>query len=139
MVKIGLGVFLLLQAVLDAKTQYVSMPLLFLQAGAGLWLGCLEGISGVDLWSRFLPGLLLLAASFFSREKIGQGDGWLFASLGVYLTAVQQVFLLFCAALLAVLWIIPLLCLRRVEKDSALAFIPFVAAAYVGGCCYGCF
>lgn len=137
--KIWLGVFLLLQAVLDAKTQYVSMPLLVLQAGAGLCMGCLEGISGTALWYRFLPGLLLLTVSFFSGEKVGQGDGWLFVSLGVYLSAMEQLVLLLFAVFLAALWIIPFLFLRCVEKNGTLPFAPFVLAAYMGGCCYGWF
>lgn len=139
MTKVCLGVFLLVQAVLDAKTRYVYLPVLLLQAAVGIALGCLNGLSGAALWGRFSPGLALLLVSFLCGSRIGRGDGWLFAALGVYLTAGQQLLLFFCAVFLAAMWIIPLLMMGRVEKDSELAFVPFVLAAYVGGCLYGWF
>lgn len=137
MARYCLGIFLGLQAVTDQRTGYVSMTLLILQSAAGLYLGCLRGVSGPELWGRFLPGAVLLAASRFSGEKIGQGDGWLFVSLGIYLSALQQITLLFLSVCLAALWIIPRLCFHFVEKDSEVAFIPFVLAAYLGGWYYG--
>lgn len=139
MTKVCLGVFLLVQAVLDAKTRYVYLPVLLLQAAVGIALGCLKGISGAALWVRFIPGMALLLVSFLCRGRIGRGDGWLFAAMAVYLTAGQQMLLFFCAVFLAAMWIIPLLMMGCVEKDSELAFVPFVLAAYVRGCLYGWF
>lgn len=139
MTKVCLVVFLLVQAVLDAKTRYVYLPLLLLQASAGIALGCLKGMSGAVLWVRFFPGMALLLVSSLCRGRIGRGDGWLFAALAVYLTAGQQLLLFLGAVFLAAVWTIPLLIMGRVEKDSELAFVPFVLAAYVGGCLYGWF
>lgn len=139
MEKLCLGAFLLFQAILDGKTGKVHLLLLLAQAGAGLGLGCLSGLSGTDQWSRFLPGLCLLGAAYASGEKIGAGDGWLFLALGVYLTAIQQVILFSWAVFLAGLWTIPLFLLQRVEKDTALPFVPFVLFVYAGGVFYGWF
>lgn len=134
-----LGIFLLLQAILDGRTRYVSMSALALQTAVGLGTGCLRDVSGEILWSRFLPGLLILAISCITKEKVGRGDGWLFVALGVYLTAEQQLLLLCGAAILASLWTVLLFCRGRVDKSTTVAFVPFVLAAYVGGCFYGCF
>ena len=86
---------------------------------------------------RFMPGIVLLCVSALSREGIGQGDAWLFVTLGVYLQAGQQMILFGAALFLAAVWI--LLFWRRdsVEKDRTLPFVPFVLAAYMGGCYYG--
>ena len=130
---------LLVQAFLDARTGYVSMPLLLAQTVAGVVAGGLKEVSGTLMVWRFMPGLLLLASSVLSREKIGQGDAWLFVALGVYLSAGQQVILLGVALFLAAVWIILFRRRNVVEKDIELPFVPFVLAAYVGGCCYGWF
>ena len=129
--------FLLVQAFLDARTGYVSMPLLLAQAVMGVIAGGLKDVSGILIVWRFMPGIVLLCVSALSREGIGQGDAWLFVTLGVYLQAGEQMILFGAALFLAAVWI--LLFWRRdsVEKDRTLPFVPFVLAAYMGGCYYG--
>ena len=72
--------FLLVQAFLDARTGYVSMPLLLAQAVMGLIAGGLKDVSGILIVWRFMPGIVLLCVSALSREGIGQGDAWLFVT-----------------------------------------------------------
>ena len=139
MKRVCLGVFLLMQGLLDARTGYVSVPLLLVQAVVGIGMKCSGELWGQMWVERFSPGLVLLVFSALSRERIGQGDGWLFLVLGLYLTAVQQVILLLCALLLASMWIISAFLMHRVDKESGLPFVPFMLAAYVGGCIYGWF
>ncbi len=139
MMQVCLALFLGVQAVLDGKGGYVYMPLLALQSLVGLLLGGLEGTTGILLWSRFVPGLLLLLAAFPGERRIGRGDGWLFLSLGIYLSVLQQLWLLFLATLLAGLWTIPSLFASSGEKKREVAFVPFVLAAYLGGWYYGWF
>ena len=139
MKRLFLGLFLLAQAILDAKTGYVSLPLLLLQTLAGIFTGTCAHGSDILSVGRFFPGIVLLAASFFTKEGIGQGDAWLFMALGIYLTAEQQVLLLFASLLSADVWIILLKWLRHGENQREIPFVPFVLAAYVGGCCYGWF
>ena len=139
MKRVCLSVFLLMQGLLDARTGYVSVPLLLVQAFVGIGMKCSGELWGQIWVERFLPGIVLLVFSAVSRERIGQGDGWLFLVLGIYLTALQQVILLLYALFLASMWIIPAFLMRRVEKESGLPFVPFVLAAYVGGCIYGWF
>lgn len=139
MKRVCLGVFLLMQGLLDARTGYVSVPLLLVQAVVGIGMKCSGELWGQMWGERFFPGIVLLVFSVLSRERIGQGDGWLFLVLGLYLTAVQQVILLLCALFLASMWIIPAFLMHRVDKESGLPFVPFMLAAYVGGCIYGWF
>lgn len=139
MERLFLGMFLLAQAVLDAKTGYVSLPLLLLQTLVGIFTGTFAQGSDILSVSRFFPGIVLLYTSFFTKEGIGQGDAWLFMALGIYLTAGQQLFLLCAALLSADLWIFLMKWLRRGENRREIPFVPFVLAAYVGGCCYGWF
>ena len=137
--RICLGAFLFMQALLDASTGYVSVPLLLVQAAVGIGMNWGELQSGQIWVVCFFPGIVLLAFSVLSRERIGQGDGWLFLVLGLYLSAVQQAILLLCALFLASMWIIPSFLMHRVDKENGLPFVPFVLAAYVGGCIYGWF
>ena len=125
MKRICLGAFLFMQALLDASTGYVSVPLLLVQAAVGIGMNWGELQSGQIWVVCFFPGIVLLAFSVLSRERIGQGDGWLFLVLGLYLSASM--------------WIIPSFLMHRVDKENGLPFVPFVLAAYVGGCIYGWF
>ena len=139
MKRVCLGVFLLMQGLLDACTGYVSVTLLLVQTFVGIGITDSGELWGQMWVERFFPGIVLLVFSVLSKERIGQGDGWLFLVLGLYLSAVQQAILLLCALFLASMWIIPSFLMHRVDKENGLPFVPFVLAAYVGGCIYGWF
>ena len=113
------------------------MPLLLAQAVMGVIAGGLKDVSGILIVWRFMPGIVLLCVSALSREGIGQGDAWLFVTLGVYLQAGQQMILFGAALFLAAVWIILFRRRGSVNKDGTLPFVPFVLAAYMGGCYYG--
>ena len=134
-----LGVFLLIQAILDGRKGYVDLRILFVQSIVGLWMSDLSA-AGINEWLiRILPGMALLWISFLSAGKIGAGDGWLFVSLCVYLTAAQQIVLFSGAVILSAVWTAALICLRRVDKECEVPFVPFVLLAYVGGVYSGWF
>ncbi len=76
-----------------------------------------------------IPGILLLAAAFLSREGIGYGDGLLVLLLGPVYGWMRLSAGICVAFLLTALVCVVLLVLRRVHRSSRLPFVPFLTAA----------
>ena len=128
--------FLFAAAWLDQKTG--ELPLIL--SGAGATAGTLfcfftgssefpELLPGFLL--GFLPGMLLLALAFFSKQAVGYGDGAIFLAAGTFLGIEKTVWLLVCALLAAGVVSLLLLVLKKRNKKTSVPVIPFVLAGYV--------
>ncbi len=128
-VEFVLFLFLAVCAVFDGL--YKQIPLIV------VWLGmltavCLQiygamGETGI-LTAAFslIPGAGFLLLSFFTREKVGYGDGWVLLMIGLFL-GVYRCFLVLLAGLLAESAIaIVLLALRKIQRDREIPFSPFL-------------
>lgn len=105
----------------DVKEQRVSMPVI-LELG---FTGMLSAVSEGRVPS-LLPGCLVLLAGFFSRERIGYGDGWLMLALGMWADTAELFRLFFGGIMFGFLYA---LCFRKKE----LPLVPFLTAAYIMG------
>lgn len=73
-----------------------------------------------------IPGAGFLLLSFFTREKVGYGDGWVLLMIGLFLGA-YRCFLVLLAGLLAEsVAAIVLLALRKIQRDREIPFSPFL-------------
>lgn len=134
-----LGIFLTLHAVVDAKSGYIYLPLVWVQMAVGFFGGCLQGRDLLELCIRLLPGACLFPVSYVTRERIGRGDAWLLMAAGLYLKLWQQLYLWSLASVLAFLWTMWQFIRHRVDKEAEIAFAPFVWLGYLGGVCCGWF
>ncbi len=132
MVKLGIvWIFLGVGCVYDLL--YKKIPL-FLVLGGGCVAGILaiaEGIGGAELLYALLPGVCLMAAAFFSREKVGYGDGLFLLVLGLLEGGKACIRDLFWGLLLLAVVGLVLLVLRKARKDKEIPFIPFLLTAHV--------
>ena len=71
-----------------------------------------------------LPGCLILLTGFFSRERIGYGDGWLMLALGMWMNTAELLRLFSGGVMLGFLY--SLGCRKR-----DIPLVPFLTAAYV--------
>ena len=71
-----------------------------------------------------LPGCLVLAAGYFSREKIGYGDGWLLLALGMWMDTEHLFCLLWGGMAFCFLCAV---CFRKREFP----LVPFLTAVYI--------
>ena len=99
-------------------------------AGSGV-VAFLVGREGslTELALSFLPGLLLLAVAFLTREKLGYGDGLMVLMMGPVFGWMQLSAGLCLAFFLSAGVSVVLLCMRRVDRNSRLPFIPFLMTA----------
>lgn len=124
-----LFLFLAVCAVFDGL--YKQIPLIV------VWLGmlmavCLQiygamGETGILAAAvSLLPGVGFFLLSFFSREKVGYGDGWVLLMIGLFL-GVYRCFLILLVGLLAESAVaIVLLAFRKIQRDREIPFSPFL-------------
>lgn len=126
----GLCLLLLIASIEDLRHRRVNPYWLLLHAGFAIAarsiLGeLLPGLAGVTI------GLLLLAAAFVSRQKVGYGDGLVFVVCGLYLGFWENFSLLFMSLVLCALGGLGLMLIGKIKKGQTLPFVPFVTAAFV--------
>lgn len=91
--------------------------------GEMLWQECVWGV---------IPGIVLLAVAGITR-KAGYGDGVVLVQAGIYLGC-EKVLLLFCFSLLLLSGIcMVLLLLRKVNKNTRMPYLSFLAITYLIG------
>lgn len=133
----GAVLLLLLGSIYDCK--YKCIPC-WIFGIFGLWAACSllismvrQSILSVLTASIFsvLPGLGLLLLSQLTEEKVGEGDGILLLLLGL-LEGAQKVLSVFCVGLfLQALLAAGLLLAKKVKRQTAIPFAPFLLAARV--------
>ena len=120
----------------DYRTKLIDVRWLWGIGLAGFLL--VFGKSGIaevgESMKGMLPGAILLLFAWISGESIGFGDGWLFVVTGIFLGLQKNVLLLLGSLIVAGMFAIICLVLRRKEKSDRIALAPFVLIAYVGVC-----
>ena len=113
------------------KRIHVGWPAVFAAAGILMWI--LEGEwHMVEILFSILPGLLVLFLSFITRGGIGEGDGMLLMTIGIYLggAGVLQIFVY--ALFLAGGYALFLFLIKKKGRKYEIAFIPFLLLAFLG-------
>lgn len=90
-----------------------------------LWRGC----SVPAMIAGALPGCLLLLIGYLKPDSVGMGDGLVILGIGLWAGAESTIELLFIACLLMLIAVLPGLLRKKIERKTALPFIPFLLAA----------
>lgn len=127
---IGFIIFLSACAVFDIRKKEIPISLILagltVALGINIWQIFEKTIFIADIGFSLLPGLFFLLISFCTKEKIGYGDGLILIVSGLAI-GFYQCFLGLCISLIcSSVFAIFLLILRKVEKNSGLAFVPFL-------------
>lgn len=126
-------VFLGLGTYFDGKKK--ELPILFLRSFL------LLSVLGNVLWRYqkpeemcigILPGILVLLAAFFTKEKIGYGDGWMILILGLFGGIAHTFFLVLLASFFGGLYGLWCFLGQRKSLDHRIAFCPFLLLARLG-------
>ena len=90
-----------------------------------------ERITWLDMLGGALIGVALLIIGYFSKEKIGYGDGLLFMATGIYLGFWNNLVLLWLSTTLAGIYGLVLMLIKKKKKNSEIPLVPFMLAVYV--------
>lgn len=128
-VEFVLFLFLAACAVFDGL--YKQIPL------AVVWLGMLTAIcfqiygamgeTGIIAAAvSLIPGAAFFLLSFFSREKVGYGDGWVLLMIGLFLGLYRCFLILLAGLVMESAVAIVLLAFRKMQRDKEIPFSPFL-------------
>ena len=113
-----------------------KVPVLLLLGGGILCAGLAvnQCVQGEMLWQEcvvgMIPGVMLLVVAGITK-KAGYGDGIVLMQMGIYL-GWEKVFVLFCFSLLLLSGsCMVLLLLRKVNKNTRMPYISFLAITYL--------
>ena len=120
----------------DYRTKLIDARWLWIVGVAGLvLLFSQNGVMAVrQIFAGVVPGALLLLFAWISGESVGFGDGWLFVVTGIFLGLQKNMLLLMGSLIMAGVFAIVCLVLRKRERNDRIALAPFVLVAYVGVC-----
>ena len=123
-------IFLCTCTVFDIRKKEIPIHLILIglisSFGVIIWQIFEGTVSVTGVGVSFLPGLFFLLISFFTKEKIGYGDGLILIISGLIL-GFYQCFLGLCISLIcSSVFAMLLLVLHKVKRDSKLAFVPFL-------------
>lgn len=127
-------VYIAALAVMDFK--YRKLPLKTLLSGLFIAAaGCLCGreISPVLLAAGGGMGIVFLLISRVSGESFGYGDSILILIIGIFLGFWNLMYLLLGAFSMAAVFSAVMMIKHRFNRKSSFPFVPFLAAAYLGG------
>lgn len=124
-------VFITMEGIRDLRKRSISMKSvqIFGMAGIVMRLSDIKE-EWISIVGGFLIGAVLLLIAKITREKIGYGDGWIFAVSGIYLGFYDNLGLFLITLLLSAGTSVVLLVLKKVTVKTELPFVSFVLPAY---------
>lgn len=90
-----------------------------------------QRISWIDMICGALLGVILLIIGYFTKEKIGYGDGLIFVATGIYLGFWNNLILLWLSTTLAGIYGLILMIFKKKKKDNEIPLVPFILGVYV--------
>ena len=128
------AVYMVILAVMDIKWKQLPLKLL-LSGGFIVAAGILCGreIPAVILAAGGAVGVFFLIISRISGEAFGYGDSILILIMGIFVGFWDILYLLMAAFSMAAIFSVFLMIRRRFNRKSSFPFVPFLAAAYIGG------
>lgn len=121
-----------LSAYQDYKEKKVSLYCVLFAGIAGIALHILFLEHSVaDILAGMSIGAVVLMISWVSRGRIGLGDGMVLVISGIFLGFWQNLKLFMMALLLAGIWSLFLLTIKKKGRNYRIPFLPFLLAAYL--------
>lgn len=130
--KAGCFIFLGLMSLFDIKFKRLPELWIFLGITAAVIVRILYTVLPFSsyIMASFI-GLTFIAVSFFTKEKIGYGDGLVILFVGILSGVENLLFVIFQAFFLCAFTGILLLLTQGKKKDLSLPFVPFIFVAFV--------
>ncbi len=116
----------------DIKTKTVSIYVTMLFSIVGIVLHMLFArVSILDICGGLGVGVMVLFASFLTKNAIGRGDAFIIMAIGTLLGGYNTMILLFIALFLCGIHAFWLLMIKKEDKKTAIPFAPFLLISFV--------
>ena len=126
-VKIVLGVFLLVESMIDIKSKKVWLWMPFLAGTVGLGYRILNGYTNIpEVGGSLAVFILLIGISRITKESLGMGDVWVIASILMAIGLMEGIKSIFIGFLLAGIYGGILIVVKKCGGKTRIPFIPFL-------------
>ena len=123
---------LLLFSIEDVRKKRIDiLPLLAFSVIGAIYQTVTRALTIPEICGRMLLGVGLLGIAKMTGESLGYGDGLLFLVTGIYLGGWDNCSLLMTSLVLAFVFAIIQILVRKKSAKSEIPFVPFVLSAYV--------
>ncbi len=127
--------YMLLLAFIDIDEKIVPDGIVLCLIITGLITGVFNLNPGINVFDGIIGatagGFILLSLNFFSNGKIGEGDIKLTAALGFCSGFREIIGIINYAFIIGAVCAVLLLALGKLKRTDAVAFVPFIAAAFI--------
>lgn len=125
-------IMLLMFSIEDIKKRRIGMLQLLVFMAVGIIYQFVTGeLTLPEIGGGILLGVCLLGIAGITRESLGYGDGMLFIVTGIYIGGWDNCALLMSSLVLASIFAIVQILLRKKSAKEEIPFVPFVLSAYV--------
>lgn len=116
----------------DIKQKKLTSLYIMMFGVGGMFLHLVAPVCSIYsiLWGMLL-GLALILISLMTRGSVGLGDGILLVVTGVYLGGYKNLQLFMIGLLLAALWSLGLVVVKKKRGKEEIAFVPFLLISYL--------
>ena len=123
---------LLLFSIEDVRKKRIDiLPLLAFSVIGAIYQTVTRALTIQEICGGMLLGVGLLGIAKMTGESLGYGDGLLFLVTGIYLGGWDNCSLLMTSLVLAFVFAIIQILVRKKSAKSEIPFVPFVLSAYV--------
>lgn len=123
---------LLLFSIEDVRKKRIDiLPLLAFSVIGAIYQTVTRALTILEICGGMLLGVGLLGIAKMTGESLGYGDGLLFLVTGIYLGGWDNCSLLMTSLVLAFVFAIIQILVRKKSAKSEIPFVPFVLSAYV--------
>lgn len=128
-IEIILFLFLGLCALWDGMKKEIPLIVVWLGMITAVLLhgaGLMEKETWFTLGIALLPGAVFWGIGFMTREKVGYGDGWVLAMIGLFVGFSQCLLILMIGLVIESVVLLVLLVFHKIQKDGKVPFVPFL-------------
>lgn len=99
--------------------------------------GITEGQAGwLMLVFSLLPGVIFWILSFITKEKVGYGDGWMLAMIGLFVGVWECLVILLAGLIMESVMALILLAAKKITGDRKIPFAPFLLLGMGATMCF---
>ncbi len=125
-------VVLFINTISDIRYRKISLRMLLVTSIIGIIIRILVPIhSIVDIVLGIIIGIFIIAISIISKGKIGQGDGLVFCTTGIFIGGIYNITLLLYSLTLASIYSITIIVFKKANRKKEIPFVPFIFTAYI--------
>ena len=130
--KVGCFLFLGTMSLYDLKTRRLpGLSIILGLVSVVLIRIAFKGQPATSYLAAMVVGILFIAVSYITKEKIGYGDSLIILFIGILLGFENLLFIVFTALVMSAVTGVAMIMIKGFKRNLSLPFVPFMFAAFL--------